>query len=231
VGQAKQNKTFRTNFEIKEISEEGTFSGYGSVFDVKDRGGDVVLKGAFAKSIDDYKESGTMPPVLWQHSPNEPIGVWTSMKEDDYGLYLEGRLAITIPEGHKARELMKMKAVTGLSIGYSLREGGYEYDKSKDVFLLKDIELWEVSLVTFPMNPEARVGNVKNLLAAGKMPTEREFEKFLKQSGFSDSQSKVIVSRGFKALSHREDAEGAADRDDPEVVELLKQLEQRISIA
>ncbi len=223
-----ENKTLRTDFKLKEISEKGEIAGYGSVFNVKDRGGDVVEEGAFAKSIAEYKSGSKSLPILWQHSPDEPIGVWKSIKEDSHGLYLEGQLAMKTVKGFEARELLEMKAITGLSIGYSIKDA--EYDKQKEAYMLKELDLWEVSLVTFPMNQEARIDAVKNILAAGRTPTEREFEQFLLKSGLSKSEAKIIISSGYKKFkNHRDDVE--IDRDDQsEEEELLKELTEKFKI-
>lgn len=80
--------------KLKSVSETGEFEGYGSVFGVKDSYGDIVVPGAFTKSLQTWKEKGRMPALLWQHQTAEPIGVYTEMKEDDVGLYVKGRLLI-----------------------------------------------------------------------------------------------------------------------------------------
>lgn len=125
--------------KLKSVSETGEFEGYGSVFGVKDSYGDIVVPGAFTKSLQTWKEKGRMPALLWQHQTAEPIGVYTEMKEDDVGLYVKGRLLIDDdPLAKRAHGHMKAGSITGLSIGYWLND--WEYDKTKEAFLLKEID-------------------------------------------------------------------------------------------
>lgn len=183
-------KQLKVVAEIKAVDDKGTIEGYGSVFGNVDSYSDVVVQGAFQKSIDEAKSSGRMPAMLWQHNPEEPIGVWTDLREDDRGLYVKGQLADT-QRGKEARELIKLGALTGLSIGYTTRK--YEIDKEKDVRLLTDIQLWEVSPVTFPANSEARITGVK----AEAISTPKDFERFLRDAGFSRKEAKQITAHGF----------------------------------
>lgn len=142
--------------QLKSVSDSGEFEGYGSVFGVKDSYDDVVVPGAFSASLQAWKEKNALPALLWQHRMDEPIGIYTEMKEDEVGLYVKGRLLIDDdPLSKRAHAHMKAGSLTGLSIGYMLKD--WEYDRVKGVFLLKEIDLWEVSLVTFPSNDEARV--------------------------------------------------------------------------
>lgn len=190
-------------FAIKSVDEKtGEFSGYGSVFDVEDSYGDVVIKGAFANSLEAWKQKGAMPAMLWQHRSGEPLGVWTEMKEDDRGLFVAGRLLVDgVPRAKEAHALLAAGAIRGLSIGYAIPPGGIEYDKTADVYLLKQIDLWEVSLVTFPANEDAQVDSVKDALQS-----PRDFERFLREAGLSRSQAKGVIARGYDGLSLREAA-------------------------
>lgn len=192
-------KTLDTSLKIKSVSESGEFSGYGSVFGVKDSYSDIVIKGAFAKSLSTWKEKGRLPALLWQHRMDEPIGIYTKMEEDDDGLYVEGRLLVDDdPTAKRAHAHMKAGSITGLSIGYALND--YEYDKEKVAFVLKEIELWEVSLVTFPANDQARINDVKNALLSGDIPDPRTIEKALRDVGFSQKQAKRLMAEGYKGL-------------------------------
>ena len=146
-------------FEIKAVQEDGFFSGYASVFGLVDGDQDVVLKGAFSASLASWSSKNRLPSLLWQHRQGEPIGVYTKMVEDEIGLYVEGRLALKTVRGAEAYELMKMQAVNGLSIGFVPRDDSY--DRVTGVRSLKQVDLWEVSVVTFPANDASRVGNVK----------------------------------------------------------------------
>lgn len=193
-----------TGLKIKSVSDTGEFEGYGSVFGVKDSYSDIVVKGAFEKSLANWSEKGSMPAMLWQHKMDEPIGVYTEMKEDENGLYIKGRLLIDDDDlAKRAHAHMKAGSLSGLSIGYSLNE--YDYDKEKDAFILKDIDLWEVSLVTFPANEEARISDVKTALKQGEVPRPSTVEGCLRDVGFTRSQAKAFMADGFKALRDADD--------------------------
>lgn len=196
---------FDAPLQIKSVSETGEFSGYGSVFGVTDSYGDIIVSGAFADSLADWKSKGRMPAMLWQHNMSEPIGVWTKMEEDEKGLYVEGRLLIDgDPLSKRAHAHMKAGSLSGLSIGYSLVQGAYRYDSDKDALLLEKINLWEVSPVTFPANDEARIEQVKHALAVGKLPSVREVERCLRDVGFSAQQAKAVMAEGYKGISTRD---------------------------
>jgi len=193
---------------VKSVSESGEFEGYGSVFGVKDSYSDIVVPGAFQKSLANWREKKQLPAMLWQHKIDEPIGIYTEMAEDDIGLKISGRLLID--DDHLAKRAhahMKAGSLSGLSIGYMLKD--WEYDKDKGAFLLKEIDLWEVSLVTFPANDEARISEVKSLLERGEVPPPSKVERALREVGFSVSQSKAFMAKGYGAINQR-DAEGDA---------------------
>jgi len=193
--------------EIKAVSEDGSFEGYGSVFNVEDSYKDLVMPGAFARSIGEYKQKGSMPALLWQHDHKEPIGVWSEMFEDDYGLKLKGTIALNTTKGRDVYELLKMGAVKGLSIGYSIAEGGEEYDEKAGVWRLSDVNLWETSIVTFPANAEAQVTTVKEALAS-----PREFERLLRDVvGLSQSQAKRLMARGYGAIKLNDEVGDSLD--------------------
>lgn len=205
---------------VKSVGDSGEFEGYGSVFGVKDSYSDIIVPGAFAKSLAAWQEKGRLPALLWQHNMSEPIGIYTEMREDETGLYLKGRLLIDDdPLAKRAHAHMKAGSLSGLSIGYVLND--YDYDNQKDAFILKDIDLWEVSLVTFPANDEARISNVKSLLERGETPPPSKVEKALREVGFSGSQAKAFMAKGYSAITSRE-----AEAD--EALESLKTLISRI---
>lgn len=184
-------------FQVKAVSEDGLFSGYGSVFNVVDSYKDVVAPGAFSESLE-----SRMPSLLWQHRMGEPIGVYTTVKEDNVGLYVEGKLALKTARGAEAYELLKMGALSGLSIGFITREDSY--DRMTDIRTLKKLDLWEVSLVTFPANDAARVANVKSIEGIQSMS---DAERFLRDAGgFSKSQAQALISR-VKSLHGRSDSD------------------------
>lgn len=195
------------DFEIKAVEKDGFFSGYGSVFDVIDSYREIVVPGAFAESIAESAAKNRKMPVLWQHRSGEPLGVYEVVKEDKAGLYLEGRLLVDdVARAKEAHALMKAGAVTGLSIGYYVREDSW--DEKERVRLLKKLDLKETSIVTFPANDEARVDAVKSLLAHGSLPSLPEFESFLREAGFSKSQATAIAGHGLKHLHDRSESGG-----------------------
>lgn len=138
----------------------GTIEGYGSVFGLLDRGGDIVMPGAFKASLAAWKKQKALPPMLWQHDPYTPVGVWTDATEDEKGLKLTGQLVMEVPAASSARALIAAGAVKGLSIGYRTQD--YEIDRPTGARRLKKVDLWEISLVTFPMLPEAQISGVKS---------------------------------------------------------------------
>lgn len=148
---------FRT-LEIREVSTDGTFEGYLSKFNDEDMMGDVVLPGAFAKSL---KEKGPKRPLLWQHSAWEPIGVLTA-KEDNVGLLITGNLNLDVQRAREAHSLLKQRAVTGLSQGFVPEE--WTPRKTGAGRDLKVIDLWEGSLATFPALPSAQIHTVRSAL-------------------------------------------------------------------
>jgi HK97 family phage prohead protease len=181
-------------FEVKSLDDKaGTFTGYGSVFGVEDSYLDIVMPGAFAKTL-----QKRTPAMLWQHDSRTPIGVWTKATEDQKGLYLEGRLALKTQSGAEAYELLRMGALDGLSIGF--RTIQYEYDSKTDVRKLLELELYEVSPVTFPALDVARVDGVK----AESAPSIRDLEAALRDAGLSRSDAKALLATGVKALDLRD---------------------------
>ena len=136
------------------VLSEGRIEGYASLFGKKDQGGDVVLPGAYAASLAALKARGGSVKMLWQHDPAQPIGIWDEVREDATGLWVKGRLLAEVEKGREAAALLGAGAIDGLSIGY--RTVRSERD-AKGQRLLSEVELWEVSLVTFPMLAEARV--------------------------------------------------------------------------
>ena len=187
--------------QIKATGDDGTVEGYGSVFGVLDNYDDVIAKGAFIQSLKDHKAAGTMPAMLWQHDADKPIGVWTEMVEDEKGLRIKGQLAMETVKGKEAHALLKMGALNGLSIGFMSKE--WSYDRETEVRTLTAIDLWEVSLVTFPANEKARVTNVKS---AGEMATPKDAEKALRDVGFSKSDATAFVSRVMRMGEVRSDS-------------------------
>jgi len=188
-------------FKIKAVNEDGLFSGYGSVFGVVDSYQEVVAAGAFKESLD-----SRMPSLLWQHRSGEPIGVYTTVKEDNIGLHVEGKLALKTARGAEAYELLKMGAISGLSIGFVTREDNY--DRVTGVRTLKKVDLWEVSLVTFPANDASRVANVKSIESIKSLA---DAETYLREAGGLSKREAVAVLARIKSLQGRSDSDGLGE--------------------
>ncbi|MEL7459777.1 MAG: HK97 family phage prohead protease [Pseudomonadota bacterium] len=137
------------------VTEGAVIEGYASIFGAKDNGGDIVEAGAYGASLKDLAANGRRVKMLWQHDPTEPIGIWDEVREDDKGLYVKGRLLTDVARAREAASLLEAGAIDGLSIGYRTVRAQKD---GKGRRHLSELELWEVSLVTFPMLPEARVG-------------------------------------------------------------------------
>lgn len=144
-----------------QIVSDGTaIEGYASLFGMADQGGDVVQSGAYALSLKRLSARGDKVRMLWQHDPTRPIGVWEEIREDAKGLWVKGRLLPEIAQAREAAALIAAGAIDGLSIGY--RTISAQRD-SKGRRVLSEVELWEVSLVTFPMLAEAKVGTKSDM--------------------------------------------------------------------
>jgi len=143
--------------DLKQVEADGTFSGYASLFGEVDLGQDLVMPGAFRDSLAARGPQGVK--LLFQHDPNEPIGVWLDLHEDARGLFARGRLMPEVTHAREVLSLMRAGALDGLSIGFRTVQG--RTDPATGVRRLDKIDLWEISVVTFPMLPEARVSAVK----------------------------------------------------------------------
>lgn len=186
------------NLELK-AGDQGMIEGYGSVFGNADNGGDIVEKGAFSASL----KSGRKVKMLWQHDANAPIGVWDEVAEDGNGLRVKGRIMPSIRKGAEAYDLVKAGALDGLSIGYRTVKAS---DRG-NTRIISEADLWEVSLVTFPMNEMARIDAVK----AAEL-SEREFERMLtRDAGLSRSIAQRLMAGGYDAIKAMRDAGDGAD--------------------
>lgn len=224
------------NFEVRAIDDDrGTFEGYGSVFDVIDSYREVVAPGAFKNTLEKWKGKGRLPPILYQHRAAEPLGAFTEMREDERGLFVKGQLLVDdIQRAREVRALLRAKAIAGMSIGFNVAEGGEEYDSRAGIYTLKDVELWEVSIVTFPANEAANVESVKaqrdaaavidRIRAAtrrGELPTVRDFEDAMREVfAFSKADATAIASLAIGKL-RREAGSDIATVDDIDGAMLL----------
>jgi len=193
--------TIKSEGESEEYLE---IMGYGSVFGNRDNGGDIVMPGAFKECI----ASGRRVKMLWQHDASQPIGVWDEMSEDENGLRMKGRVAKK-GKGGEVAELIKMGAVEGLSIGYRTQE--YEMDMDEGSRKLTKLDLWETSVVTFPMNELAGIYAMK----ADEI-TQRDLERAFKNMGHSNRMAKAMAGGAWKA---RAEVLRDADTDVPEQVQ------------
>jgi HK97 family phage prohead protease len=216
--ETKQTLSFA--LEIRAAKDDGTIEGYGSVFGVRDAYSDIVAAGSFNSSLAAHKAEGSMPAMLWQHNSDEPIGVWTDMVEDEKGLLIRGRLALETVRGREAHALMKMGALNGLSIGFYSKS--WQYDRETDVRTLTEVDLWEVSLVTFPANGKARVTQVK--AAADDIAAPKDAERILRDAGFSKSDACAFVSRVLRLGEERREAAEIVRRSEQMADSLLLKL-------
>ena len=188
--------------QIKAASDDGIVEGYGSVFGVRDSYDDVIAAGAFTASLAAHRAAGTMPAMLWQHDSGRPCGVWTEMVEDQRGLRIVGQLAIGTPDGKNALEFLKIGALNGLSIGFMSKQ--WAYDRDTDVRTLTEIDLWEVSIVTFPANTAARVTNIK--AAIDEINSPKDAERALREAGYAKPDATAFVSRVMRMGESRREA-------------------------
>jgi HK97 family phage prohead protease len=219
----KNTKDFK--FFMKAVADTGSFEGMAAVYGNVDLGGDVIEPGAFTRTI---KNSGGKVPLLWQHDQREPIGMGV-LRDSKEGLMIQGKLVMESDVAQKALGLMKADVLTGLSIGYDTVVS--EYDKAKDVRKLKELKLYEVSLVTFPMNPRAQVSSVKQACD--------NFAEFLEQikSGeiTRDVKSQLLIMRDqISALissdsgNHFEESPAMQDASDSDLHSLMNSIKEFI---
>jgi uncharacterized protein len=214
-------KHHNVKFDVKEIAKTGEFSGYASVFGVRDSYNESVERGAFKQSLEQHKANGTMPALLWQHDHKEPIGVWTRMEEDEKGLYAEGLLLVDDdPLARRAYAHLKAKSVSGLSIGFMPQKD--KWDEENKILRLTQVDLWETSVVTFPANVQARIEQVR---AIDYIKDIRDFETALRDElGFSARQAKRLASGGWRAIADRDGRESDAIQEAAErLIKLLSE--------
>ncbi len=152
----RERKRLSFDLNVKSIDSAGRFAGYASVFNIVDSQRDIILRGAFSQTV--KGRTGDIK-LLWQHQQDEPIGVFELIAEDARGLYVEGKLLLSVQRAQEAHTLLKAGALSGLSIGYSPTR--YTIDPKSGVRSISEVELWEISLVTFPANAAANVTVVK----------------------------------------------------------------------
>lgn len=205
--------------EVKMSDDDsGTVEGYGSVYGVEDKGGDIVAVNAFKASLD----SGRMPKMLWQHDPSTPIGVWDDVSEDQRGLVVKGRLNLDTTAGRDALGNLRMKSVDGLSIGYRTIDA--DFDQKSGIRTIKEAELWEVSVVTFPMNDLAGVHSVKSDGDFNEMSLA-EIERHMREAWDAPrSEAKRVINRLSTIIREREADELKAAQADATLQRLIKAI-------
>lgn len=217
-------KTKDFALQVKDLAEDGTFEGYGSVHGNVDSYGEKVMPGAFSASLAKHRREGTAVLMLWQHNPSEPIGVWEDLAEDSKGLWGKGRLITEVQKAREVHALMKRKAIGGLSIGYS----EVKVTPDGNVRNLEELDLYEISPVSFPANRRARIETVKSermeefarRLRDGDPLPIKEFEGILREVGVPKSMATAIASHGY-AKAIRSDSEGVKASETTAFLEFL----------
>ncbi len=201
-----KNEQKRLSMPLQNVSEDGTFSGYASLFGKVDLGKDKIEKGAFRRSLLSRKTSGIR--MLFQHDPSEPIGTWDEIREDAKGLFVKGRIIQNSAKGAEILSLLRAGAIDGLSIGFRTEKS--RTNRNNGIRSILQADLWEISVVTFPMLPQARVAQVKNqqqFRSDSRLPSVREFEQWLTQdAGLTRSEARTVIGKGFAKLVGKRDA-------------------------
>lgn len=194
------------SFQTKEEGGNnfGFFSGYASVFNNTDSHGDIITPGAFKESL----KSIPHVKLLWQHDTCAVIGSVTSLSEDPHGLHIEARINLGTSKGRDAYALLKAGDLDGMSIGY--RPDETDFDQSTGVRTIKSLKLYEVSVVTFPANTQAKIMSVKSI---DKAESLSDVEDILKTKGFSNKQAKALIGKVKALAPQARDEDGDAQRD------------------
>ena len=205
-----------TRLEIKATEDTGAIEGLGSVFGNVDDAGDIVAPGAFVASI-----ASRPVKMLWQHNPDEPIGVWEDVRETPEGLMVRGQIAVDTQRGRDVLGLLRMGAVNGLSIGFNTRKS--TFDDKTGIRTILEAELWEVSIVTFPANEKAVVTSIKAVADIDALSMV-EIERILREAGFSRGEAKGLMNRIGAIVSQREAGEQRAKGIESALKKLLSNL-------
>lgn len=205
-----------STIDLKQVSDTGEFEGYASKFGDRDKIGDAVMKGAFAGAIRNRGAGGIK--MLWQHEASHPIGVWDEIKEDGEGLFVRGRILTAVSKGQEVYELMRAGVVDGLSIGFRTIKSAI--DERTGFRNLKELDLWEISVVTFPMLETATVTSVKGDW------DKRKAERVLRDAGMPNAMATKLVAGGWDAA----DTKGQGDPDDglSDAAERLRRMNETL---
>ena len=210
--------------ELKFDEGGRRFKGYASTFNGDDSYGDTILPGAYAKTIAEHG----MPKMFWGHDWDIPIGKWLSAVEDEKGLLVEGEFTPGNSQADAVMAAMKHGTVNGLSIGFRLAEGDYERKKDGGRIIKNVTKLYEISVVNFPADEDARISEVRSE-EVDELKTIRDFENFLRDSGgFSKSVATSIVAKAKKLFADQRESD-VDEKSATEILERLKKLEQSLS--
>ena len=210
--------------ELKFDEGGRRFKGYASTFNGDDSYGDTILPGAYAKTIAEHG----MPKMFWGHDWDIPIGKWLSAVEDEKGLLVEGEFTPGNSQADAVMAAMKHGTVNGLSIGFRLAEGDYERKKDGGRIIKNVSKLYEISVVNFPADEDARISEVRSE-EVDELKTIRDFENFLRDSGgFSKSVATSIVAKAKKLFADQRESD-VDEKSATEILERLKKLEQSLS--
>jgi HK97 family phage prohead protease len=203
-----------TRLELRFAPDGGSgeISGLAWSFSVLDSAGTIIKPGAFTRSL----QRRGVPSMLWQHDAAQPIGSWSDVREDRDGLRVKGTLNLETTQGREAYALAKQGALDGLSIGFAIPPGGQTREDGNKV--ITEIDLWEISLVTFPANPAARITDVKSAPVLTGLP---DLEKLLRNAGLPKAAARRAAAGGWPALAKPDD-----DFDD--LLNQLKKFNQKV---
>lgn len=230
-----EHKLVSKPYSVKAVSGaggEGMIEGYGAVFNdphptsswsLDDDWMDVIAPGTFDRTLAETKARGTLPMMLWMHQRGNVPGAWRSVVEDKSGLMLQGQVSLNAktPSQVGVYELLKMGAVSGLSIGFQTIK--CQLDEETKVRTIQDVELTEVSIVDMPGGPSARVTDVKS------HPKNIQFlETVLRDAGLSRKEAKAVLAKGFAALRDAVANDDSDQRDADQDVDLDESLADRI---
>jgi hypothetical protein len=209
-----------TKFEIKNLTEDGTFEGYGSTFGNVDSDRDIIAQGAFAESL--AKKPVNKIKMLWQHDRREPIGYYETIQENASGLYVKGKLLLGIARAREAYELLKANVIDSFSIGFRTLEDSW--DRENEIRTIEKVDLMEISLVTFPANDHALISAVK---ATDRYHSIKELEVALRDElGLSHRQSRKAAPDLWRLISVRDERE--QDEDEKDISSALQTLADSI---
>lgn len=210
-------KHINVPLEIKEDKalEKGQFKGLGSTFGNVDFGGDRIEKGAFADTMAEWKQNGALPYMPWYHDMRVLVGDWLEVRETDQGLEMLGQVWVDEKSTESSKMVHNMLTGTGakeLSIGFSIVDSESVKENGENVRIIKQIDLYEVSVVPFGMNPKAQISDAKSLLNGEGVPDIRAIENILKQGGLSAAHAKALIAKGYGAIE-RDANDSDSERD------------------